>query len=138
MTKNPDKEFDERLLDRDVLIDTIGDKTLEKLIKPHMGGYAYVVPYVQKDWIVVSIKKLGIMDPFILPAVVKVIQTHIRTLETWITRHMWVVPVCGKMFVKKDNGEKIMQRLITFGCSYTYGTGLEDCKNWFLNQASSS
>ena len=32
VTKNPDKEFDERLLDRDVLIDTIGDKTLEKLI----------------------------------------------------------------------------------------------------------
>ena len=27
-----------------------------------------------------------------------------------------------------------MQRLITFGCSYTYGTGLEDCKNWFFNQ----
>ena len=27
-----------------------------------------------------------------------------------------------------------MQRLITFGCSYAYGTGLEDCKNWFFNQ----
>ena len=63
--KITDKEFDERLLDRDVLIDTIGDKTLEKLIKPHMGGYAcHPFTYVKKDWIVAQYKKLGIMDLF--------------------------------------------------------------------------
>ena len=27
-----------------------------------------------------------------------------------------------------------MQRLITFGCSYTYGTALPDCKNWMLGK----
>ena len=27
-----------------------------------------------------------------------------------------------------------MQRLITFGCSYTYGTALPDCKNWMLDK----
>lgn len=27
-----------------------------------------------------------------------------------------------------------MSRLITFGCSYTYGTGLPDCKNWMFNK----
>jgi hypothetical protein len=26
-----------------------------------------------------------------------------------------------------------MSRLIVFGCSYTYGTGLPDCKNWFFD-----
>lgn len=31
-------------------------------------------------------------------------------------------------------GRRAVQRLITFGCSYTYGTGLDDCKNWFFNQ----
>jgi hypothetical protein len=27
-----------------------------------------------------------------------------------------------------------VQRLITFGCSYTYGTALPDCKNWMLGK----
>jgi hypothetical protein len=27
-----------------------------------------------------------------------------------------------------------MSRLITFGCSYTYGTGLPDCKNWMFDK----
>ena len=27
-----------------------------------------------------------------------------------------------------------MGRLITFGCSYTYGTGLPDCKNWMFDK----
>lgn len=27
-----------------------------------------------------------------------------------------------------------MSRLITFGCSYAYGTGLPDCNNWMFNK----
>jgi len=27
-----------------------------------------------------------------------------------------------------------MSRLIVFGCSYAYGTGLPDCKNWMFNK----
>jgi len=27
-----------------------------------------------------------------------------------------------------------MSRLITFGCSYTYGTGLPDCRNWLFDK----
>ena len=65
VTQNPDKEFDERLADRDVFIDSLGDKTLDRLIKPHMGGYAcHPFTYVKKDWIVAQYKKLGIMDLF--------------------------------------------------------------------------
>jgi hypothetical protein len=30
---------------------------------------------------------------------------------------------------RKRMGDKIMSRLITFGCSYTYGTGLIDCQD---------
>lgn len=65
VTKNPDKEFDHRLVDRDVIIDTLSDATLDRLIKPHMGGFAcHPFTYVQKDWIVAQYKKLGIMDLF--------------------------------------------------------------------------
>jgi hypothetical protein len=31
-------------------------------------------------------------------------------------------------------GRRAVQRLITFGCSYTYGTALPDCKNWMLGK----
>ena len=31
-------------------------------------------------------------------------------------------------------GSKQMSRLITFGCSYTYGTGLPDCRNWLFDK----
>ena len=31
-------------------------------------------------------------------------------------------------------GRRAVQRLITFGCSYTYGTALPDCKNWMLDK----
>jgi hypothetical protein len=31
-------------------------------------------------------------------------------------------------------GRGSMGRLITFGCSYTYGTGLPDCKNWMFDK----
>tara|TARA_B110000503_G_scaffold43992_1_gene71914 strand:+ start:2499 stop:3305 length:807 start_codon:yes stop_codon:yes gene_type:complete len=60
VTKNPDKEFDGRLLARD-----IEDATLDRLIKIHMGGLAcHPFTHVQKDWIVAQYKKLGIMDLF--------------------------------------------------------------------------
>jgi 7-cyano-7-deazaguanine synthase in queuosine biosynthesis len=65
VTKNPDKEFDQRLTDRDVFIDTVSDALLDKLIKAHMGGFAcHPFTYVQKDWIVAQFKRLGIMDLF--------------------------------------------------------------------------
>ena len=65
VNQNPDKEFDQRLTDRDVFIDTVSDALLDKLIKAHMGGYAcHPFTYVKKDWIVAQYKKLGIMDLF--------------------------------------------------------------------------
>lgn len=65
VNQNPDKEFDQRLTDRDVLLNALSDTVLDKLIKAHMGGYAcHPFTYVQKDWIVAQYKKLGIMDLF--------------------------------------------------------------------------
>lgn len=67
VNQNPDKEFDQRLTDRDVLLNALSDTVLDKLIKAHMGGYAcHPFTYVQKDWIVAQYKKLGIMDLFSL------------------------------------------------------------------------
>ena len=85
--------------------------------------------YVQKDWIVVSIQKIGHNGTYsVLHAVVKVTIKHIKSLgdldyKTYVPGSP--VPVCGKCFgVKKENGSKQMSRLITSGCSYAYGTGL--------------
>ena len=107
VTKNPDNEFVERLLDRDVLIDTIGDKTLEKLIKPHMGGYAcHPFTYVQKDWIVAQFKKLGIMDLFNLTRSCEGDRDTYPEIFGDLDYKTYVpgspVPVCGKCFWCKE------------------------------------
>lgn len=107
VTKNPDKEFDGRLVDRDVVIDADLDITLDRLIKAHMGGYAcHPFTYVQKDWIVAQYKKLGIMDLFNLTRSCEGDkETHPKVfgdLDYRIYKPGLPVPVCGECFWCKE------------------------------------
>ena len=107
VTQNPDKEFDERLADRDVVIDSLSDKTLDKLIKPHMGGYAcHPFTYVKKDWIVAQYKKLGIMDLFDLTRSCEGDADIYPEVFGDLDYRTYVpgspVPVCGKCFWCKE------------------------------------
>ena len=102
VTKNPDKEFDGRLMDRD-----IEDATLDRLIKPHMGGLAcHPFTYVQKDWIVAQFKKLGIMDLFNLTRSCEGDRDTYPEIFEDLDYKTYVpgspVPVCGKCFWCKE------------------------------------
>jgi 7-cyano-7-deazaguanine synthase in queuosine biosynthesis len=103
VTKNPDKEFDQRLTDRDVFIDTVSDALLDKLIKAHMGGFAcHPFTYVQKDWIVAQFKRLGIMDLFDLTRSCEGDLNTYPEIFGDLDYRTYVpglpVPVCGKCF----------------------------------------
>ena len=107
VTKNPDKEFDERLVERDLVIDNLSDATLDKLIKAHMGGFAcHPFAYVQKDWIVAQYKKLGIMDLFNLTRSCEgdkeTYPDIFGDLDYKTYDPKSPVPVCGKCFWCKE------------------------------------
>jgi 7-cyano-7-deazaguanine synthase in queuosine biosynthesis len=106
VTKNPDKEFDGRLVDRDVNVD-ISDTTLDRLIKTHMGVFAcHPFTYVQKDWIVAQYKKLGIMDLFDLTRSCEgdreTYPDIFGDLDYKTYEPGSPVPVCGKCFWCKE------------------------------------
>ena len=75
----------------------------------------------------------------ILLAVMKVIRTHIlKSLETWITRHMCQGRPClcgvNVSGCKEGQWEGSMQGLITFGLFLRIGTDWRIVKSGFFNQ----